>query len=488
MSRDVKQGFLDHLERARPRKAVSDGWAGAVELTERWLVKRDRADSLLEQLAESASLAPRGGPPPAGDGASQPTEAVAGSQASGSGSNWAHERARAQQLFYGVVRWWSRLEAARQGLMARAPRPRVHAVLLVAGFELLDAATRESVPASTGTAAKVVHYAVERSKQLLSAAEAGFVNAVLRRMAERLKSGGTKLSGDEAGRLAAEFAHPEWLVQRWLAQFGSEATRRLLEWNQQPAPVYARWRRPALPVPDFLKPTPWPTFFEVIPGHWAEVRQLMAEGTLYVQDPATRLCVDLLALQPGETVLDGCAAPGGKSVLMADLLQHGRVVAVERPAASAGAGERLARLKDNLSRAPSGVHVALVLSDLRQVTPAVLKQHKLPAAFKAVLVDVPCTNTGVMRHRVDAKWRLREGDFAKHAAQQYELLRAAARLTAPGGRLVYSTCSLDSEENEAVVQRFTRGAGGAWRLERSVLARPWIDGCDGAGSFLLRRQ
>jgi 16S rRNA (cytosine967-C5)-methyltransferase len=92
-----------------------------------------------------------------------------------------------------------------------------------------------------------------------------------------------------------------------------------------------------------------------------------------------------------------------------------------------------------------------------------------------------------MRHRIDVKWRLQEGDFAKHAAQQLALLRAAARLVREGGRLVYSTCSIEPGENEQVVQQFVKHSRTPWKIERHVLAYPWIDGHDGAGAFLLRR-
>ena len=442
MKRDVKPGFggpnsegsLPAARRARRSPAIpggdQSGWIAAVRLTELWLVRHDRVDSLLEQL--TPDLPPR-------------------------------ERARAQHLFYGVVRWASRLEAALEGLVRRPPRSRLQAVLLVAGFELFEGGP-EAV-------ARVVHHAVEQAKTVTSPAEARLVNAVARRAADRL--------AERPAGLAAEWAHPDWLVDRWLKAFGAEATRQLLEWNQTPASVYGRWRSPA-PMPDFLSPARWPGFFTVKPGPWDDVRTLAADGSLYLQDPSTRLCVELLGPRPGEDILDACAAPGGKCLLIADALAGGagRLVAVDEP------GPRLARLQANLSLAPSSVQVALVPADLRQVGPAFLQGINLPENFDAVLVDAPCTNTGVMRHRVDVKWRLRPGDFGRHAAHQLVLLRAAARLVRPHGRLVYSTCSLDPAENEEVVARFI-GENPGWRLDRQMLARPWIDGHDGGGAFRL---
>lgn len=436
MPEDVKQG----LEKAsKGAKSMPGGWAAAVGLTELWLAKGERVDSLLEGLA--SNLTPQ-------------------------------ERARAQQLFYGVVRWSNRLETAMEGLMTHPPRAKVRAILLVAAFELL-----EGGPDLT---AKVIHHAVEKAKSVASPKEAGLVNAVARKMSARLAQ-----TPDD---LATELAHPEWLVNRWLRQFGAESTRKLLEWNQQPAPVYARWRIEA-PVPEFLAPTKWTGFYEVKAGRWDEVRRLANEGALYLQDPSTRLSIELLAPKAGETILDACAAPGGKSLFIADTMKTGKVIALDEPIAPGKSDIRLVRLKENLARAPAGVEVALTQADLRVVNTNFYRNLNLPESYDAVLLDVPCSNTGVMRHRVDVKWRLQDGDFARHAERQVELLHAAAKLVKSGGRIVYSTCSVDADENDGVIKNFFDSrAGGPFRLEKSVRAFPWVDGHDGAGAFLLIKQ
>ncbi|MBL9216624.1 MAG: RsmB/NOP family class I SAM-dependent RNA methyltransferase [Opitutaceae bacterium] len=449
--RDVKQGLASG---GPTLPSGSDGWEAAVALTTRWLARGERVDALLEGLAAGFA---------------------------------GQERARAQQLFYGVVRWAGRLESALTGLMVHAPRTKVRAILMVTGFELWEQG--EAAPAvRDGMAAKIIHHAVGRAKTIASAPEARLVNAVARKLAARLFAADAAAAGSaDPAVLAAQGSHPAWLVARWVAQFGAEAARQLLEWNQRPAPVYARWRV-AEPVPDFLAPTRWPGFFEVGAGRWDDVRRLAAEGKLYVQDPSTRLGVDLVDPQPGETLLDACAAPGGKSLFLADRMGRGRVVALDAAAPAGRRDVRHARLKENLARAPADVQVAQVEADLRKVNPAFYRDLRLPESYDAVLLDAPCSNTGVMRHRVDVKWRLQEGDFARHAGQQLELLQAAARLVRPGGRLVYSTCSLDAAENEEVVAAFARSReGGAFRRERNVLAYPWRDGHDGAGAFLLRR-
>ncbi|MSU73075.1 MAG: RNA methyltransferase [Opitutus sp.] len=428
-----------------PEGVASAGWPSAVRLIARWLDRHERIDALLDTLPGSLAGA---------------------------------ERARAQNLILGVVRNFGRIEQATGRLVPHPPRFLTRAVLFVAGYELIEAA---GSPAGEGRAAKIVHHAVEQTKSIASPAEARLVNAVVRKLAAALASNPPNPEAT-AEQLGEYFSHPAWLVRNWLAQFGPENTRALLEWNQQPPRMYARWRQAAEPVPAFLKPTAWAGFFEVAPGHWSDVEPLLKAGKLYLQDPATRLPVELLDPKPGESVLDLCAAPGGKSLLIADRMQSGQLVAVDVPDA------RIDRLKENLSRAPA-LNVALVQGDVRADIVPVLREHQLPASYAAVLIDVPCSNTGVMRHRVDVKWRLQAGDFKKHPRQQLSLLHAAARLVAPGGRLVYSTCSIDSEENEQVVgEFFASRAGSAFKRETSVVSHPWVTGHDGGAAFLLRRN
>lgn len=446
-----------------PSLVKSSAWEWAVGLLARWLVRRDRIDVLIG----------RGG----AEGA---------------------ERGRFQHLFFGAVRHAGRLEAAINRRVAKQPRPELRAVLMIAGAELIES------PADPASRARIVHPAVEAAKRLTSAPEAGMANAVLRRMAEDLA--GLRAPGDDAPASAwAEFySHPEWLVSRWKMQFGTRGARSLLEWSLQPARVHGRVRVAGF-GPDqaaWLRATPWEGFVEVTPGHWAEAEAALAAGRIYIQDPATRLPVQLLAPKPGEAILDLCAAPGGKSLMIADAMAengstrvppvpgigHGQddhaplgslLVAIDLP------GPRLRLLEENLTRA-SGVRTAAVGADLREAG-QLLRARGLPAAFAGVLIDAPCTNSGVMRHRVDVKWRLREDDFARHARQQLELLRAASALVGPGGRLVYSTCSIDAAENEEVAAAFAQSAPG-FRLLRQILSRPWESGHDGAGAFLFVRE
>lgn len=429
----------------KPFKSTTplDAWSTAVELLARWIENHERVDALLDSLPRTLTRA---------------------------------ERGRCQHLLFGAVRHLGRIEAILEPLLARPPRAVVKAALVVAGYELIEGG-------GDGHVARVVHHAVERVKTLASQSEAKLVNAVVRKIAGALESQTVPAPTAGAAELATYFSHPEWLVSRWLDQFGAAGARALLEWNQKPAPVYARWRAAEPPSGDdaaLFVATCWPGFYEVKSGAWARVEALVNDGTLFLQDPATRHAVELLAPKAGETILDACAAPGGKSLAISDAMGEGRVVSLDLP------GPRIERLKQNLSRAKTDV--ALVQGDVLQAErQGLFEEHNLPKAYDAVLLDVPCSNTGVMRHRVDVKWRLQPADFAKHARQQAELLSAAGRLVAPGGRLVYSTCSLDAEENERVVAAFLEKTRGRYQLEGQRLARPWDDGHDGAAAFLLRK-
>jgi 16S rRNA (cytosine967-C5)-methyltransferase len=426
-------------------KTVPSGWVAAAGIVARWLDRRERVDGLMDGLPVSLSVA---------------------------------ERARCQNLVFGVMRHAGRLEAALGRIVAHPPRFATRAVLYLAGFELIEAGAE---PGDPGRPARIVHHAVEQAKARTSPAEARLVNAVARKLAIAVGGSVAPREDAPAGILAEYYSHPDWLVRRWLSQFGAKSTRSLLEWNQQPAPLHARSRTRDL-VPSFLKPTPWPGFYEVPSGHWNDVEPLLRSGSIYMQDPAARLPVELLGPKPDETILDACAAPGGKSLLIADAMssfadasadpsKRGRLVALDLP------GERIERLRENLAHV-RGVAVEVVPGDVRRAQ---------ASAYSAVLIDVPCTNTGVMRHRVDVKWRLQEGDFRQHARQQLTLLAAAARLVAPGGRLVYSTCSIDREENQDVVDAFLNGAGAVFRQGECRISYPWEAGHDGGAAFLLTK-
>ena len=220
--------------------SVPGAWPAAAELVARWFAGRERIDELLERVPSSLVGV---------------------------------ERARCQHLVFGVVRHAGRLEAALGRLIAHPPRFVTRAVIFSAGFELIEAA---AAPAE-GDTAKIVHHAVDQARALASPAEARLVNAVLRKLALALQAQAAPGRIAPAEALSEYYSHPVWLVQRWLLEHGAEATRAFLEWNQTPAPVYARWRGPA-PAAPFLKAARWPDFFEVPSGSWSQVEPLLKAG------------------------------------------------------------------------------------------------------------------------------------------------------------------------------------------------------------------
>lgn len=394
------------------------------------------------------------------------------------------DRRRCRHLVYGVVRHLALLEACSGVHLRHPPRPVLRAALLLGSYEILE---------NPAQAPAIIHHAVDRSREVASAAEARVVNAVLRRVVASLAAAtAVEPAFGDAGALAQRFSHPRWLVERWIAALGESATRGLLAWDQRPAPVHARIVSGPIPdgpadgltLPAFFRSTPWTGFYELEKPDWAEVERLLGAGHIYLQDPATGVAPGLLAVQPGETVLDVCAAPGGKTLELAGAAgPNGRVVAVDLP------GPRRARLRENIGRYRTlRGRIAVVAVDGRHLSSAILSAEKQPASYDAVLLDAPCSNTGVLRHRVDAKWRLAPDDLVELPKLQLALLRPAAALVRPGGRIVYSTCSLEAEENAGVVEAFLRTPEGSdFRLESSRQSRPWIDARDGAGAFLLRR-
>ncbi len=415
-------------------------WPTAVQAVSRWLEHGERLDTLLETGLHGLAGA---------------------------------ERGRAQQLVLSVARHLGRIEAALRRLVPRQPRPLARAVLITTGAELLVAGAGEGRPA------KIVHHAVGQAKLLLSPPEVKLVNAVARKLAGVLAAQTEPAAG--AAEWAEFFSHPVWLVERWRGQFGDDATRALLAWDQTPGVIHARWRAAEAP-PEWLQPAGWPGFFEAPAGRWPDLELLLGAEKIYLQDPSTRHAVGLLAPQPGETVLDVCAAPGGKSLLMADAMQRGQVVAVDLP------GARLARLRENLARAPARSEDG---AGGRRC--AAGERGFFSRAGLAGKVFRRAARCAVLELGRDAAPRRCEmaaatGDFARHARQQLELLVAVAQLAAPGGRLVYSTCSLDAEENERVVAAFLTGASDEFTLETQVRSRPPESRCDGAGAFLLRKK
>jgi 16S rRNA (cytosine967-C5)-methyltransferase len=197
------------------------------------------------------------------------------------------------------------------------------------------------------------------------------------------------------------------------------------------------------------------------------------DGWFYIQDPGTLLAVCKLGPQPGETILDFCAAPGGKTTFIAQLMNNqGRIVAQDV------SEERLKWIQENCAR--------LGVTGVETVLPSTLNLQP-STGFDRILVDAPCSNTGVMRRRVDLRWRIQPAEIERLRAAQLDLLQQAATGVKPGGVLVYSTCSLEPEENQEVVKQFLTGHSD-FKLESERELLPFADNVDGAYVAQLKQS
>lgn len=323
------------------------------------------------------------------------------------------------------------------------------------------------------------HAAIFETVELAPPRPRRLVNAVLR-SAQRRRAELRKRMQD--ADLGIRTSHPDFLVARWQQNFGGDSAAALCEWNNEPPAIYARVNRLRNTVEEFAAECPdaqklrnHPNMFRVGEMPYAALR----DGRCYIQDPSTLLACELLAPKPAERVLDACAAPGGKTSYIGELMENrGTLVAVDRD-------ERRVRVLDeNLRRL--GVTIAsLVQHDWR--ASEVPNQITKAAPFDRILLDLPCSNTGVMRRRVDVRWRLRPNDFAKMQSTQEQIVRAVLPLLREGGALVYSTCSVESEENDDVIRHVT-GEIPRLRLREVKRLLPFLDHFDGAfaAKFRLR--
>ena len=376
------------------------------------------------------------------------------------------DRAFALELFYGVLRnltlldfWIGQLRSAPVDANARD-------LLRLGLYQILLIET-------------AAHAAVFETVELARPRARSLINAILRR-ALREKDNLTSAAG--AQPLPIRFSTPAFLIEKWSAQFETADLIELCQWNNQPAPVYARINQLRITLDEFLARYPGSTLLAGS-SNFVTLRDpgaALHDGDCYIQDPSTALACELLGARPGDNVLDACAAPGGKAAYLAEMMENqGALLAADQDAS------RLERLRENLVRL--GVNNARVVrcdwSDEESIRRAALPLHSLDK----ILVDAPCTNTGVLRRRVDLRWRLRPDDFARMQRLQLAILDAVTPLLKPGGSLVYSTCSLEPEENEAVVRQFLRDQPG-FRLTATKLSLPFRDRFDGAFAARLERS
>lgn len=369
------------------------------------------------------------------------------------------DRSLLQAIVYDTLRHLSWLDHIRQTLRPGKLEEKMRWLVLVGLCQLFILRQAE-------------HAAVSETVRLAPQRVRGVVNGMLRNAVRRMQeftAGRVKLP------LAVRYSTPSWLVKRWLREFGETETCAMLEWNTQTPPVYARVNpvNPPTSIPETWESLPHlPGWYKL---HGSLPLDALRAGQVYVTDPSTRYCVQLLAPQPGERVLDACAAPGGKSAAML-AATGGNLDLLATDVESF----RLKPLRENLLRA-GGKQVQVALHDWTCPCPA-----EWQGAFDAVLLDVPCSNSGVLQRRVDARWRLSEEEMTRLAALQLSILEQACVAVRPGGRLVYSTCSIDREEDRAVVEAFL-ATHKEFSLENEYLALPHREQADGAYAALLRR-
>ena len=272
------------------------------------------------------------------------------------------------------------------------------------------------------------------------------------------------------------YSHPKFLWQKWASRHGGKLAEELCAWNNEPAKLYVRANRLRVTPGELVESFPTAKVVGVYP-ECLEVDRLplswISSGVAYVQDPSTLAACDLLDPKPGEVVLDACAAPGGKAGYMAQKMENqGNLVVCDYDKV------RLARLEQNLSRL-GVINSTIVLIDWLQHT-----SPFKPETYDAILVDVPCTNTGVIRRRTDVRWRLTPQDFPRMHYLQGRIVKATIQFLKSGGRLVYSTCSIEPEENERVVDYIDKEVH-ELRFAEARSSMPIRDHVDGAFAALF---
>jgi 16S rRNA (cytosine967-C5)-methyltransferase len=379
------------------------------------------------------------------------------------------DRRLAHEMAAGVLRRRRVLDARLTPLVPRGwakVTPALQDLLRLGAFQLT---ALDRVPPHAA-----VDTSVALAKEAGGARAGGFVNAVLRQLATTPAP--LPRPGSAVVRLAEQHSHPLWLVERWLARFGSEDTERLLAWNNsrprlvlQPAreeirDLERRWRESGIAV----EPAPYGAGLVTdrrrprdLPGY--------AEGGFIVQDPSQALLAWFADLPPGATVYDASAAPGGKTITLGRAAR--RVVAADRSRI------RVRRLAENLRRAGSGREY-VVVADAR---------HPPVRPVEVVLLDAPCLGTGTFARHPDARERVSVEALVSLERLQGELLEGVAGVVAPGGLLLYSTCSLEPEENERQVERFL-GRHPKFRREPSETFPPALQSSEGDLMILPQRD
>jgi 16S rRNA (cytosine967-C5)-methyltransferase len=375
------------------------------------------------------------------------------------------DRAFAFELFYGVVRNLTLLDFWIGCLRRSHIDSDLSDVLRLGLYQLFLLKTAQ-------------HAAVHETVELVPQRQRPFVNGILRAATRRESE---LLARADAQPLFVRASHPQFLVERWVQHFGVQQAEELCKWNNLPAPIYGRINQLRIDREEFLRlyPESRPLTHSTNFVQFAGIpTAAISRGHCYVQDPSTAIVCQILNPKQGEKILDACAAPGGKTGHIAQLMKNrGTIVACDRDS------KRLQILEKNMARL--GVEIVRTFGHdwTRGQVPTEIASM---APFHRILIDAPCTNTGVMRRRLDVRWRLKLADFCHMQQCQLEIVRAVVPLLGPNGVLVYSTCSLEPEENQQVVRQVLNGLS-ILGLEEEKGSLPFQDHFDGAfGAKFIR--
>jgi 16S rRNA (cytosine967-C5)-methyltransferase len=375
------------------------------------------------------------------------------------------DRALARAICLGAVRNSSLLDFNIDAYARKPPGEPLRSILRLSAYQILfmDVAPHAAV-----------NLGVELAKRHADKHQAGFANAVLKKLAA---AGLKRAPGESLRSLAINHSHPEWLVRRWHKRLGDVRLRAALARDNEEAPLYLRVNPAratvaevsagleALGVASAPEPEA-PLFLRLTGGGEPALHsELFVRGAFAFQDPAAGLIARLAAWRPPETLLDLCSAPGGKA---ACLLEYAGEHAQENARAESGtdAGRRVVVCNDLSFRRLRRIKDARERLGHAELGPVVMDpaHAALRARFDCIIVDAPCSNLGVIRRRPEARWRQTPEDFPRLAALQKSLLADAARLASPGGRIIYATCSPEDEEAIEVVQAFLADHAD-WRLD-----------------------
>ena len=373
------------------------------------------------------------------------------------------DRALATEIVMGILRWRGEIDHRLQQLSGRAPQTLDREVVTALRMGVYQIAFLEKIPKSAA-----VNESVELTKLSPKRSAAGLVNAVLRKCEpENLLQVAATSPNDPELLACVRRSVPAWMLERWEKNFGVEAANRLA-WAATQVPPATLRICSSTPDPDDVSTRLAEKGSNVRRGKYAPnalipeagggtVSRLAEEMGLAIQDEASQLIPELLQVCEGERVLDLCAAPGMKTSLLADSVGDGLLVACD---ASARRLQTLQKLLPRLTANASAVRV--VRLDATQPLP--FRQQ-----FDRILLDAPCSGTGTLARNPEIKWRLTKDDLERLPVIQSQILSNALSVLAPGGRLIYATCSLEPEENEQVVERVLPATAGCRLLSREEL-------------------